>query len=70
MPPPPRNLPYVSLPRFPRAHLSRTHSHQIERTLHDLIRLRMHVFTKAFSNIDQPRTDRITKEQFYKVLQE
>ncbi|CAF1005358.1 unnamed protein product [Adineta ricciae] len=42
----------------------------IEKTLYDLIRLRMHSFTKAFSNIDQPRTDRINKEQFYKVLQD
>ncbi|UJR31026.1 hypothetical protein I4U23_018535 [Adineta vaga] len=42
----------------------------IEKTLYDLIRLRMHSFTKAFSNIDQPRTDRINKDQFYKVLQD
>ncbi|CAF1213655.1 unnamed protein product [Adineta steineri] len=42
----------------------------IERTLNDVIRLRMHTLTKAFSNIDQPRTDYINREQFYKVLQD
>ncbi|CAF4235181.1 unnamed protein product, partial [Adineta steineri] len=38
--------------------------------LNDVIRLRMHTLTKAFSNIDQPRTDYINREQFYKVLQD
>jgi hypothetical protein len=30
----------------------------------------MHTFTKVFSRIDQPRTDKINKEQFYEVLQQ
>ncbi|CAF3862527.1 unnamed protein product [Rotaria sordida] len=42
----------------------------IEKILNDLIRLRMHTFTKVFSRIDQPRTDKINKEQFYEVLQQ
>ncbi|CAF4274339.1 unnamed protein product [Rotaria sp. Silwood2] len=42
----------------------------IEKILNDLIRLRMHTFTKVFSRIDQPRTDKINKEQFYEVLRQ
>ncbi|CAF4296416.1 unnamed protein product [Rotaria socialis] len=45
-------------------------SSYIEKTLNDLIRLRMHTFTKVFSRIDQPRTDKINKEQFLEVLEQ
>jgi hypothetical protein len=30
----------------------------------------MHTFVKVYSRIDQPRTDKINKEQFYQVLQQ
>mgnify|MGYP006897424620 CR=1 FL=1 len=30
----------------------------------------MHTFAKAFSRVDQPRTEKINKEQFYQVLQQ
>ncbi|CAF2265210.1 unnamed protein product [Rotaria magnacalcarata] len=42
----------------------------IEKTLNDLIRLRMHTFTKVFSRIDQPQTNKINKEQFLEVLEQ
>ncbi len=30
----------------------------------------MHTFAKVFSRVDQPRTDKINKKQFYEVLKE
>ncbi|CAF1365844.1 unnamed protein product, partial [Didymodactylos carnosus] len=40
----------------------------IEKILNDLVRLRIHTLTKAFAQIDQPRTEMINKEQFLFLL--